>query len=120
VHIRGNGQKLEQVIINLIQNGCEALASPEAVLAVRVDRKNATCVISVRDEGQGISTLDIPKLTDPFFTTKRESGGTGLGLSVSAGIVKEHGGRLEFESEVDKGTIARVILPLKRNKKDAQ
>jgi PAS domain S-box-containing protein len=120
VHIRGNGQKLEQVIINLIQNGCEALASPEAVLAVRVDRKNATCVISVRDEGQGISTLDIPKLTDPFFTTKRESGGTGLGLSVSAGIVKEHGGDLEFESKVGKGTIARVILPLKRNKEDAQ
>jgi len=119
VHILGNSQKLEQVVINLVQNSCESLPSPEAPVAIRVYTTRNTCVISISDGGRGISAFDLPKLTDPFFTTKRESGGTGLGLSVSAGIVKEHGGKLEFKSELGKGTVARVILPLQRKKDGA-
>ena len=66
----------------------------------------------MRDEGTGIIPEHLPHLTDPFFTTKRESGGTGLGLSVSTGIVKEHGGALTFTSLPGAGTTARLTLPI--------
>jgi polar amino acid transport system substrate-binding protein len=65
----------------------------------------------VEDEGVGIPEDHLPRLTDPFFTTKRDSGGTGLGLSVSAGIVKEHGGTLEFRSRPRAGTTVVLTLP---------
>lgn len=112
LHIRGNKQKLEQVIINLIQNGCEALESSEQNLTVTIFSSDLNCIIEIRDEGKGISEIDMPHLMDPFFTTRRTSGGTGLGLSVSAGIVKDHKGELTFESTIGKGTTAKVILPL--------
>jgi polar amino acid transport system substrate-binding protein len=67
--------------------------------------------IEVRDEGQGIPPEHLPRLTEPFFTTKRGDGGTGLGLSVSAGIVRDHGGALEFASVPGAGTTASVLLP---------
>jgi polar amino acid transport system substrate-binding protein len=68
--------------------------------------------VSVRDEGCGIAPEHLDRLTDPFFTTKRETGGTGLGLSVSAGIVKEHGGSLHFSSPPGHGTTVTVLLPI--------
>ncbi|RME33580.1 MAG: histidine kinase, partial [Deltaproteobacteria bacterium] len=71
-------------------------------------------VVEVVDHGCGIDPEHMARLTDPFFTTRRESGGTGLGLSVSAGIVEEHGGRLEFASRPGEGTRVRVILPLEK------
>jgi polar amino acid transport system substrate-binding protein len=67
--------------------------------------------VRVADEGVGIAPEHLARLADPFFTTKRQSGGTGLGLSVSEGIVKEHGGRLEFASRVGAGTIVTLTLP---------
>lgn len=114
IYLQGNGQKLEQVFLNLIQNSCEALQSREDALEIHVSLKDETCVISIRDEGEGISPSDLMKITDPFFTTKQSKGGTGLGLSVSAGIIKDHGGSLVFESEIKKGTVARVVLPLEK------
>ena len=66
----------------------------------------------LRDEGSGISPENLARLTDPFFTTKRDMGGTGLGLSVSAGIVKEHGGTLEFDSPPGGGTTVTLALPV--------
>ena len=65
----------------------------------------------MRDEGAGIAPEHLPYLTDPFFTTKRDSGGTGLGLSVSAAILKEHGGVLTFQSAPGQGTLACLELP---------
>ena len=65
----------------------------------------------IRDEGVGIPPENLAHVTDPFFTTKRESGGTGLGLSVSAGIVKDHHGKLEFRSTPGEGTTAILTLP---------
>jgi PAS domain S-box-containing protein len=112
VHLQGNSQKLEQVVLNLLQNSCEALKSRDAALEVRVTIKDETCIISIHDEGEGIPPENISKVMDPFFTTKQNTGGTGLGLSVSAGIIKDHGGTLEFRSEVGKGTVARILLPL--------
>jgi polar amino acid transport system substrate-binding protein len=71
----------------------------------------------LRDEGSGISPEHLSRLTDPFFTTKRDMGGTGLGLSVSAGIVKEHGGTLEFESPPGCGTTVTLTLPAFKEEK---
>lgn len=110
--VKGNPQRLEQVVINLVQNACDALTAPEQSLSVSVERCDAPFVaVVVRDEGCGIRPEDLPKIADPFFTTKREKGGTGLGLSVSAGIVKDHGGQLKFESAVGKGTTVFMLLP---------
>jgi polar amino acid transport system substrate-binding protein len=111
--VRGNPQRIEQVIVNLLMNACEALPdSQRAVrLSTRRDAARRTVVVEVRDEGVGIPPEHLPRLTDPFFTTKRESGGTGLGLSVSAGIVKEHGGTLEFRSSPGAGTTATLTIP---------
>ena len=66
----------------------------------------------MRDEGCGIAPEHLDRLTDPFFTTKRESGGTGLGLSVSTGIVKEHGGQLLFSSPPGQGTTVTLLVPI--------
>jgi len=68
--------------------------------------------ISIRDSGEGIKPEDIPHVFDPFFTTKDY--GTGLGLSVVHGIVQEHGGQIEVESELNKGTAFHILLPLVR------
>jgi polar amino acid transport system substrate-binding protein len=110
---RGNTQRIEQVLVNLILNACQALPDRERAveLATWSDPERATVVFRLRDEGCGISPEHLARLTDPFFTTKRESGGTGLGLSVSATIVKEHGGALTFESEPGSGTTVTLTLP---------
>jgi len=110
---RGNAQRIEQVLVNLILNACQSL--PDTTRAIELhtwsDSARGTVVLCLRDEGSGISPEDLPRLTDPFFTTKRESGGTGLGLSVSAGIVKEHNGTLEFDSTSGSGTTVTLTLP---------
>lgn len=112
--VRGNSQRLEQVVVNLLHNACQAIASRQAAVTMRLSHleNEGKVLLEVADEGCGISPELLDKVTDPFFTTKRESGGTGLGLSVSSRIISEHGGSLEIHSEPDKGTTFRVKLPL--------
>ena len=76
-------------------------------------KNSNTILLEVKDEGCGINKEILSRILDPFFTTKRTSGGTGLGLPIVARIVKDHGGELTFSSEVGKGTIAKIILPVK-------
>ncbi|QEM70112.1 transporter substrate-binding domain-containing protein [Geobacter sp. FeAm09] len=111
--IRGNAQRIEQVLVNLIINACQALPDPGRgiELATLHDAARGMVMLRLHDEGSGISPENLPRLTDPFFTTKRDMGGTGLGLSVSAGIVKEHGGTLEFDSTPGSGTTVTLSLP---------
>jgi len=111
--IRGNRQRVEQVVVNLLLNACQALdgKGKRIVIATSFDRVGDAVLLAVRDEGRGIAAEHLPRLTDPFFTTKREEGGTGLGLSVSAGIVKEHGGSLSFDSVPGQGTTVTLALP---------
>ncbi|MCM0080667.1 transporter substrate-binding domain-containing protein [Geomonas sp. Red32] len=110
---RGNAQRIEQVVVNLILNACQALPSPDKGIRVATsfDQDAGEVLVSVSDEGIGIPAEHVSHLTDPFFTTKRDQGGTGLGLSVSAGIVKDHQGRLLFSSAVGEGTTVTVALP---------
>lgn len=110
----GNAQRIEQVVVNLLLNACQALPDGDRgiVLTTRYDPETERVVLKVRDEGIGIAPEHLSRLTDPFFTTKRDSGGTGLGLSVSAGIVKEHGGTLAFDSAPGAGTTVTLSLPV--------
>lgn len=112
--VRGNSQRIEQVLVNLLLNACQALTDQNSGVLLRtfIDHATNSVGVLVRDEGCGIAPEHLDRLTDPFFTTKRESGGTGLGLSVSAGIVKEHGGSLLFSSPPGQGTTVTLLLPI--------
>ncbi|MCK9409983.1 MAG: ATP-binding protein [Bacteriovoracaceae bacterium] len=114
--IRGNAQQLEQVVVNLITNACQSLQDTfsEIKITTAYDAERNRIRISIEDHGIGIKESDINFIMDPFFTTKRNSGGTGLGLSVSYAIVKNHNGMLTFKSEEHKGTTARILLPVPR------
>ena len=111
--VRGNFQEIEQVVINLISNACEAL--PDRERGVRVstsfDSETGRVLVEVADEGEGISPENLNKIMDPFFTTKRDKGGTGLGLSVSFNIAHQHGGVLDYSSSLGRGTVATLKLP---------
>ncbi len=111
--VQGDFRRLEQVVINLLVNACHALQDRRGAISVtsRFDEDRSQCVIEVRDEGVGIDPQLLNHITEPFFTTKREQGGTGLGLSVSARIIAEHDGKLEFHSVPGQGTTVQVILP---------
>lgn len=110
--IRGNAQRIEQVVVNLLLNACQALDDSDRRIVVTTSSNGqGQVLLTVEDEGRGISPEHLPQLMDPFFTTKRESGGTGLGLWVSAGIVKEHGGTLAFAPAAARGTIVTLTLP---------
>ncbi|MFQ5560457.1 MAG: ATP-binding protein, partial [Nitrospinota bacterium] len=113
-NIRGRYHELEQVLINLLTNSCQSLSGPEKMIEVSTfyqSYEKSVCIM-VSDEGSGINKKNLKKIMDPFFTTKRETGGTGLGLSLSYSIVKKHGGNLDFSSEPGLGTVATLSLPV--------
>ncbi|MES9904874.1 MAG: transporter substrate-binding domain-containing protein [Sedimenticola sp.] len=110
---RGNAQRIEQVVVNLLLNACQSLAGHDCAIVLRTElTDDKYLLLEIKDQGCGISSEDLSKLADPFFTTKRESGGTGLGLSISAGIVQDHGGQLEFTSTLGEGTCVQLLLPV--------
>jgi polar amino acid transport system substrate-binding protein len=112
--LKGNFQRLEQVMINLVQNACQALPDSQKGIFVSVtfDEEKSNIVVSIRDEGMGIPPETLEHITDPFFTTKHDSGGVGLGLSISSKIIEEHGGSIRFESEIGAGTTVEIVLPV--------
>jgi PAS domain S-box-containing protein len=113
--MKGNFQRLEQVIINLLMNACEAIRTREQAVTVktRYIAEGQILEAVVSDEGVGIPEENLRQIRDPFFTTRREAGGSGLGLSISVSIVEEHGGMLLIDSTPGRGTRAIVRLPRK-------
>jgi len=111
--INGNFYEIEQVMLNLITNACQALTNKSQKIDVNTyfDEDSHKILIDVVDEGIGILPENLSKVTDPFFTTKRELGGTGLGLSVSYTIIKDHSGSFDFSSEPGKGTKIQLKFP---------
>ncbi|HEY9167004.1 MAG TPA: ATP-binding protein [Candidatus Kryptonia bacterium] len=107
--------QMQQVIINLIMNAAEACAATgvgEVNVATREEADSV--VLEVSDNGEGIPKEILPKIYDPFFTTKGEGKGVGLGLSVVYGIVDAHNGDIEVKSDVGKGAVFKVTLPVRR------
>ncbi len=101
---------LKQVLLNLVYNAREAM--PHGLeLDIGVRAAGETVAVAVTDNGPGIAPESLPKLFDPFFTTKTATGGVGLGLSVAAGIVRKHGGRLWAENRTD-GSGASFVIEL--------
>ncbi len=103
--------QMEQVFINLLRNAIETgRRGGRAVIRVRAADDQLR--ITVEDNGPGIAEEDLPRVFDPFFTTRREKGGTGLGLSIVHGIIVEHGGRISVQSRQGSGTTFMIELPL--------
>lgn len=102
---------IEQVVVNLVRNGAESRADG-ANVAVQTLRRGSEAWIVVVDDGDGIDPRLRTRVLEPFFTTRREQGGSGLGLSVAHGVVTDHGGQLEIESRASGGTRFCVRLPL--------
>jgi C4-dicarboxylate-specific signal transduction histidine kinase len=111
--VRGNGQQLGQIFINLLLNACQALPNPRngVALRTRYDAAARQVIVEIHDEGEGIPPELGKRIMDPFFTTRLDQGGTGLGLFISQAIIKEHDGSLEFASEPGKGTTFFIRLP---------
>jgi signal transduction histidine kinase len=123
VRARVDAGQIQQVLMNIILNAVQAMPGGGAV---RVDMRSTVARppeghegaegrylrISVRDEGAGISPEHLPHIFEPFFTTKDVGKGSGLGLSIAYGIVREHGGWIDVQSEVGVGSCFDVYLPL--------
>jgi signal transduction histidine kinase len=103
--------QLNQVFMNLLVNAAHAIER-HGTITVRTGREGGEVWVEIADTGQGIAPENMQKIFDPFFTTKPIGQGTGLGLSLSYGIVQKHNGRLEVQSEIGKGTTFRVWLPI--------
>lgn len=122
LNVLGNDQELRQVVINLMINACHAVDKEGSIHlttcltngadnSINGTGSNMNAEIWVQDNGRGIKPENISRIFDPFFTTKPVGQGTGLGLSVSYGIIKKHGGRIEVKSVENKGALFKVILP---------
>jgi PAS domain S-box-containing protein len=111
--VRGSANKLQQVFLNLFLNARDAMPSG-GMLEVRSAAHNGSVEVEVVDTGNGITREHIHKIFDPFFTTKTSGRGTGLGLSVSYGIIKEHAGKIDVRSTPGRGTSFHVEFPAVR------
>lgn len=110
--IMGISWKLEEVFINLLMNSIDACTEQDSIeVATFVENNSVMAVIT--DSGHGIVEDDCSKIFDPFFTTKDVGSGTGLGLSVSYNIIKQHGGDISFVSDENRGTVMTLSFPVK-------
>lgn len=116
---RGSRNQIEQVVVNLLLNAVDAvderaMNDPTCIkkIVLNLDRDDGQVILAIRDHGVGMTVEMIDKIFDPFFTTKSSGRGTGLGLSVSQTIVREHGGELAVESQLGVGTTFTLRLPL--------
>lgn len=112
--VKGNTQKLEQVMVNMLMNAHQAIENSIGMIGVETscDKRNNEILIKIKDNGCGIAVADIKNIFDPFYTTKRDKGGTGLGLSITYGIIKEHNGQIEVDTKLGSGTTFTIHIPI--------
>jgi two-component system, NtrC family, sensor kinase len=106
--------EINQVVMNLVVNAAHAMGAERGKISVRTGVENESAWIEVSDNGSGIPKDVLPRIFDPFYTTKPVGKGTGLGLSLSYGIVQRHCGKIDVQTELGQGTTFRVLLPLKQ------
>lgn len=108
-----DADQLEQVLINLSLNAAEAMQDGgKLTFETQINSNRNSVTLKIKDTGCGVPENDIDKIFDPFFTTKEVGKGTGLGLAVSYGIIKRHGGKINVESKVGSGTTFCITLPV--------
>ena len=100
-----------QVLLNLLTNACDACLNG-GTIKISTEVHDKLIAISVEDSGCGIETNHLHKIFKPFFTTKQELSGTGLGLAVSLGIIEKHGGTISVESRLQNGSVFTITLPI--------
>ena len=110
--VRGDRGRLQQVLVNIVVNALDAMRDGGA-LTVRTgySEKPGFCRVAISDSGCGIREDHLPHIFEPFYTTKEVGRGIGLGLAISYGIVRQHGGDIEVQSQVGAGTTFRIMLP---------
>jgi signal transduction histidine kinase len=105
--------QVNQVLLNLLNNSAQAMDKPRGHIVVTTrPAGDGAVAIDVEDNGKGIAPDALPKIFDPFYTTKEPGKGTGLGLSIAYKIVSQHGGRIDVQSTLGVGTLITVILPV--------
>jgi two-component system, NtrC family, sensor histidine kinase HupT/HoxJ len=113
ITVAGSAGQMQQVVMNLVQNACDATAEEaQPRLSIEAARVGAAVEVTFRDNGPGIAPDNLPRLFEPFFTTKPVGKGTGLGLAISYGIVERHGGRLIAANAPGGGAVFTLRLPL--------
>ncbi|WP_110455901.1 ATP-binding protein [Shewanella algidipiscicola] len=110
--INGDAQQLHQVLINLIQNACHACDPYTGAICITTEVDADQVLLTVSDNGCGMDRATLKRITEPFFTTRRNNGGCGLGLSVSSKIIKQHHAQMQIQSSVDQGTSIRLTFAL--------
>lgn len=107
--------QLNQIFLNMLVNASQAIKDKRGTITIRTGMETDKEVfVEFSDNGEGIPPENITRIFDPFFTTKPVGSGTGLGLSLSYGIIKKHNGRIELSSEVGVGTRFHIVIPIKQ------
>jgi C4-dicarboxylate-specific signal transduction histidine kinase len=115
--ILGDSQQIEQVIVNILNNAADAVnGQKSAKINIDVWHEEGLVSIKISDNGSGIKEEHLGQIFNPFFTTKSVGSGTGLGMSISHGIIQAHKGALEAGNNPDKGAFFHVILPVRIKK----
>jgi two-component system NtrC family sensor kinase len=118
--ISGDRKSLQQVFLNLFINAIQAMSDGgQLIIRVWSDR-DQWLHVDVKDTGQGIDPEHLPHIFDPFYTTKEVGRGTGLGLSVTYGIIEKHGGHIEVHSKKGEGALFSIVLPVKKGASPAR
>jgi signal transduction histidine kinase len=108
--IKCSPEKIEEALIALLINAIEAMPSG-GFIKIDLIPDSQSVILRISDEGNGINSKDLPHIFEPFYSTKESTKGTGLGLAVVYGIIKNHNGEVTVEKTSSSGTIFKVVLP---------
>jgi two-component system, NtrC family, sensor kinase len=112
-----DGQKIEQALIAVLINGVESMNEGGSIF-ISISKEDQYLALRITDEGKGIPEKDMPMIFEPFYSTKGDNKGTGLGLPVAYGIINQHKGKIIVESTSSRGTTFKIILPIYKPNKD--